>query len=186
MLFFKKRSNIPTKPNIEPTDVQLQILRQLSTVEEMLQKSLKRQRKVESAVDSINEMIEEHTDSFLTQEGIISKESVLIAVLMEQDEYLYRLARLTPQSSISTTFVEQIESIRQIAQQKLKPFNFFVISDTHVPIDYQVHEIIDVMPTENINNKDTVYQIVTPGYTHNGKLIKKATIIAYKYEEGNK
>ncbi|MFI3212319.1 MAG: nucleotide exchange factor GrpE [Eubacteriales bacterium] len=185
MLFLKKFQN-HKKTSSEPSEFQLQITKQLTDVEELLQKSIKRQRKVESTIDSMSELIEEHTDSFLIQSQIQSRESFLIQTLIEQDEYLYRLSSIMKQGSTTSNWIEQIHSMQSITHQKLRTVNLHVISDEQVLIDFQIHEVIDIFPTYNISNKNKVYQIITPGYLYQGTILKKATIIAYKYEEKHK
>lgn len=176
MLFFKKT---------KPTEVQPIITNQFSDLEKTLQTLIKRQRKMESTLDSINEVIEDHAESFLTQEQLTNNERTLIQIFMEQDEYIYRLSQLMQESTSSSNWTEQLNSIQLHSQQKLKKFGFRVILETQVTIDFYIHEIIDVFPTKNPEQKDKVYKIVTPGYIYGEKLLKKATIIAYKYEEEN-
>ena len=83
---------------------------------------------------------------------------------------------------LTESWIRQLD----IAEQKLAgarlPAGFLVVGEAGVPVNFDVHEIVEVLPTEKEEKSHTVAEVYAPGYVYMGRVLRKAQISAFRYE----
>lgn len=154
------------------------ILGQLSEI----QQDLKKQRMaVENLTDEWEDYREEE-NSWAEQVSHWKQQEANFLKLyedyQEQLEGLKRYARTEDEklSGQLELMEEKLEKIRQIC-------GISRISGTGKTVDYDLHEVIRTVGTENSRLHELIEDVYQSGYIYKGKVRKKANVTVYKFEE---
>ena len=75
---------------------------------------------------------------------------------------------------------KQADLVWQELAGKMVRCGFSPVFRQNEPVDYELHEVVNVVPTEDASLDKKVAQVYSPGYVYQGKLTKKAKISAYQ------
>ena len=107
------------------------------------------------------------------------RENNLLQLCMTAMEQLSALKRAADESG-SEEWSRQL----RLAEDKLRsaslPAGFQVIGDAGVPVDYSIHEVIDVCDAGNAEQENTVAEVLSNGYAYLGKILRKAKVSAFR------
>lgn len=157
---------------------------QWTAVQDNIQKLLSRQRKSEIVTESLLEMIEEHTNAFLSQDRIKSNEKSLAEYILKYDESLHHMERMLRKSEgEASEWAKQLNTSRQQLCDRMKEIEVSIIKDSGVPVDFRIHEIVSIQYTTQSEKRDKVCEIIVPGLSYQKEVLRKAKITAYKYQE---
>lgn len=150
---------------------------------EMMQKILQKQKKQDSVIEGIYETIEEHTDAFSEYKEKKSKEDKLLAFIMEYDEGMYQMRKMLQVAKVEETGWESsVEQIRKQLKAKVLEVGLVCMDETGERVNYQLQELVGVVPTNQQELHGIIQEIIVPGWIYQGELLKKAKVMAYKYE----
>lgn len=143
---------------------------------------LHRQRKSEALLESLLEEIEYQKEEFIQKESIKSNEKALAGYILRYEEGLHQFHRiLTMAGGEADEWAVQLHTIRAQIGCSMTEGVISIIIDTDVPIDFTLHEIIGVSPTKQADKNGIICEVITPGISYLGEVLKKAKVIAYKY-----
>ena len=99
----------------------------------------------------------------------------LFEVYLEQMTALYRAAAEDPDWAGPVSLME-----RKIEAQQLKS-GITVIDKVGIPVDYDLHTVLDVEETGEEALSGTIREVYVAGYLYNGEVRKKAQVSAWRY-----
>ncbi len=107
------------------------------------------------------------------------RENNLLQICMTAMDQISALKRAADESE-SEEWSRQLK----LAEDKLRstslPAGFQVVSDAGVPVDYSIHEVIDVCDAGTAEQENTVAEILSNGYAYLGKILRKAKVSAFR------
>ena len=113
------------------------------------------------------------------------RENALLRLSMAAYDQLNALRR-TAEALGATDWEGQLRLAEIKLNEASLPAGFLVIHESGVPVDYRIHEVIEVQATENPEREHTVAEVHACGYSYMGKIRRKAKISAYRLEIGQK
>lgn len=102
-------------------------------------------------------------------------------LLMAYQEHFWRMGNLAGQQD--GIWAEQFRIAAESIN--LQAAGLSVIDDVEVKVDYDVHEVLEARITAEPMQHQKVASVYSPGFRYRGKVLKKAKVAAYKYEQPN-
>lgn len=165
------------------SDKQEEQMKKLTEIEGVIRKVQTKQSKQEDVLEEIFDTIEEHGEAFDKQEAVRSREGNMLTLLIAYDEALGQAIKYTEKHEETKELSRQIADSMNRMKQSMQMVGIIKIDKTGIPIDYGIHELIEIEDTNDFQLKDKVSQIILPGWSLENKVVKKANVIAYKYRE---
>ncbi len=135
-----------------------------------------------SLEEFLSELEEESGEEKVLSEQLKSTESErdgLLALVGVYEEQLWELAdRLTGEE-----WDAQFAILDRRLEQAKRPLGLVTVARAGVPVDYDIHEVIQVIAAENQGQDGMVCEVLIPGIIWKGKTLKKARVSVWRYEE---
>lgn len=131
----------------------------------------------ENALESLHREVAALREERLGMEQ--DQEEKLLELLMEYENHLLMLEALL---SDKEGWKEQFVKIHERIRQKCLPAGVTILGEAGEPVDYGLHEVIDVRKTSDPELDRHVAQVYERGILYKGH-IRKARISAWKEEE---
>ncbi len=147
-----------------------------------IQKDLKKQR---MAVENITDEWEDFREGEESRIGELldwkNQEDNFIQLFEEYQEQLEGLKKYAGNGD--KNLFQQIQLVEEKLEKKRRMCGISQIAEAGRTVDYDLHEVIQVLETDNPQLKETVAEIYSPGYIYKGKVRKKAKVSAYCVKE---
>ncbi|MDF2907868.1 MAG: hypothetical protein K0R34_3189 [Herbinix sp.] len=151
---------------------------------EDIQKLLARQRKSETIMDNILEILDEYRIALEAQNSMRNKEKVLVGYINSYDESMQQVERMLSEAEgEDSVWVKQLQLMREQLCDSMKGAELRIIKDCDISVDFTLHEVIGISDTKLREKNNRVCKVVTPGVSYQGEVLNKAKIIAYQYKE---
>lgn len=174
-----------TSTDIDRTEKLEQELKQLTTaanrhdiaIEDLLDSWEEMQTAQKEEAGKIVSTLQELSDQ--DRKMAAEREKSLLNLLMQTQDQLFALQKAAYDAGAE-------EWIRQLALAERKlgavrlPAGFQVIADNQIPVDYGLHEVINLTETDDPALKHLVAEIYTCGYVYQGKVLRKARVSVYR------
>lgn len=133
---------------------------------------------IENLLDVLEEcQEEEHSNRKQAQEQKEEKEQFLALFAAYQEQFWQIRSFL---DSSGAAWSRQAELMEQELAKSRRYCGIEEISQTGETVDYQIHEVIEVIDTEDAAQDRTVARVFSPGYLYQGKVRKKARVAVYR------
>ncbi len=113
------------------------------------------------------------------QRQTAQREQSLLQLCMTAMDQLFALHRAADEAG-----AEEWSQQLKLTEDKLGavslPAGFQVIGDVGAPVDYGIHEVIDVQVAEIPGQENTVAEVISRGYCHMGTILRKARVSVYR------
>ena len=107
------------------------------------------------------------------------REHSLLQLCMVAMDQLFTLHRAADEAG-----AEEWSQQLKLAEDKLSavslPAGVQVIGDVGTPVDYGIHEVVDVQDAEIPEQENTVAEVISRGYCYLGTILRKARVSAYR------
>lgn len=123
--------------------------------------------------DSIKEQFKEYKNS----------ECQMLTLFEAYQEQFWNLKRFTDTNN--GILAEQIALMEKNLEQYRQLCGISIIGETGIPVDYDLHEVIEAADTTDSGQDKLVAVIYRCGYLYKGKVKKKAQVSAYRYVCGS-
>ena len=186
----RRKKNIENIDKIPVVIEKLQLQEELwqeqwSTQKEDYQKLLTRQRKSETITEEILETLDEYKEKLERQNNLRNNEKIFAGYILDYDESLHQMERVLRKSEVeSSEWVRQVHGMREQLSESMKQSEIKIIKDSEIPVDFSIHEVIEICDTEYEEKNNMVCEVITPGISLRGEVLRKAKVTAYKYREG--
>jgi len=110
------------------------------------------------------------------------REKSLLDLLMQTQDQLFALQKAASDAGTEEWIRQFALADRKLGAARL-PAGFQVIADNMIPVDYGLHEVINLTETDDPALKHFVAEIYTCGYVYQGKVLRKASISAFRLSE---
>ena len=107
-----------------------------------------------------------------------SSEALLRLVMGYQDT-LFDLRSLL--SSSDESWAYQFSLIDEKLKTPLLKSDLTVLQDVGIPVDYDLHEVVDAVETNDPEADKTIAQVFSCGYVFRGTVLRKAKVVAFRY-----
>ncbi|MBQ8159270.1 MAG: hypothetical protein IJ083_00850 [Clostridia bacterium] len=145
-------------------------------LEDLLEGMEDLQKQEQKNIDALRSLLEsDHRSEVKAMEK--SRERLLDLVMVMQDQ-MQSFARLTADDPVWGQQASLMES-------KIRPLQMAagltVVMDRDVAVDYNVHEVQEVVKTVDPQQDATVADVFSCGYVYMGQTLRKARVSAYRY-----
>ena len=113
------------------------------------------------------------------QKDAAEREKALLELLMCTHDMLFALQKAAEETGSEVWLRQLTLSERRLAEARL-PSGFQVTGTAGVPVNYAVHEVVDVIPTQDPELDQVVAEVYACGYLYLGRILKKAQVSAYR------
>ena len=143
---------------------------------------------IEDLIESMEDAQEQQKKTLEQMQKVAAKEeSAKIASLRSSEASLLKLAQtyqdqfylLERAAQEDPSWSRQFSFVRQIVASQLQASGISVIEATEIPVNYEIHEVIDRVSTENPALNQCVAEVFETGYIFNGEVKRKARVSAY-------
>lgn len=116
-------------------------------------------------------------------------EEKLLLLMADYEEQMFLIdgcvKNISGTGSGGSAWAEQLDSVRGKLFEHMNTCGITVIADTHQMVNYEYHEVIQVVDTEEAALSRTVLEIYSPGFIYKGRVLKRAKVAAYRLTELN-
>ena len=107
------------------------------------------------------------------------RESALLQLSMTACDQIHGLCR-TAEESGAEDWAHQLRLAESKLREASLPAGFQMIAEAGLPVDFRIHEVIEVQEAESPEQAHTVAEVYSCGYSYMGRIIRKAMIRAYR------
>lgn len=132
---------------------------------------------LEDLIESLEEIRESPQSNIPPRTESQKREEILLQLLASYQEQLFHIQSLL---SKNPDWTEQLAMIERKLRQDRQRAGIGIISETDIPVDYEMHDVISVIHTDDMSKDKMVSDIFTCGYTYYGKVLKKAKVSAWR------
>lgn len=169
---------------------QEEMYRRLSSrMEELIQTQQKKQENLTDAVEDLldeweegNQLVEEYKEQ-LTKEKQQSQQFLsLVQVLVAQNQLLQKEIQkiYEKDSEQQNAWKQQLELFKQQKQKAMSECELQLFGEEGQLVDGSYHQVLEAVDTNETEKHARIAKIHEPGILYQGKIIKKATVTAYK------
>lgn len=169
---------------------QEEMYRRLSSrMEELIQTQQKKQENLTDAVEDLldeweegNQLVEEYKEQ-LTKEKQQSQQFLsLVQVLVAQNQLLQKEIQkiYEKDSEQQNAWKQQLELFEQQKQKAMSECELQLFGEEGQLVDGSYHQVLEAVDTNETEKHARIAKIHEPGILYQGKIIKKATVTAYK------
>ena len=149
-------------------------------IEDLLDSWEELQEKQEEENRSLSAAVVEEKDNQIHQAE--KRESALLELIMEENDQLFVLQRAA-KSINAGDWVRQFRLTEEKLAARRMAAGLVVVSETNVPVNYAIHEVIDTIEAEDPEQNGRVAEVFSCGYVYMGKTLRKAKVSAFRLEE---
>ncbi len=158
-------------------------------MEELLQTHQKKQDNVTDAVEDLldewsdrNQIAEEYKEQLMEEKQHNQHFLSLIQLLLVQNQLLQKevIKIYAKDYQQQEAWKQQLELFEQQTQKAMAQCQLQLFGTEGDLIDGSYHQVLEALDTDEAKNRSKIAKIHEPGMLYQGKIIKKATITAYK------
>lgn len=156
--------------------------KQLDSLYSSLQTLQNRQKKLENLSEDILDTMEGHFSILEEEAKKDTRELELIEHIIQYDEQLNNIRLFMEKKEDTHVWAEQITLLCNSLKPSMAQHDLIKIDTCHIPVDFNLHEVIQIEETSNLKKQELVSQIIVPGWIYKNTVLQKAKIVAYKYQ----
>ena len=153
-------------------------------------------RTMEDALDALNEL----QDSLQKSSGRLenaardqaraeaekarAREERMLQLQMALEDQLFILRRAADNAG-DETWSRQLTLAEESVLSARQQAEFRILEETGVPLNYEQHETVSVLPTEDRDRNLRVAEVVARGYLYRNRVVRKAKVTVYQYRENS-
>ncbi|MBQ9009673.1 MAG: nucleotide exchange factor GrpE [Clostridia bacterium] len=154
------------------------ISRHNMAIEDLIESLEETNEDQQSLVDDVKDLLKRQKDFRLA--SLEDENDALLALALS---YQDQLSLLEGAAQSDPVWGHQFELVRQKMTAPLENAGLFVVDEANVPVNYDLHEVIERVDTTDPALHFCVAEVYTPGYVFNNKVLRKAKISAYALTE---
>lgn len=160
-----------------------------SHVEELLQTQQKKQENLTDAVEDLldewdegNQLAEEYKEQLKKEKQQNQQVLSLVQVLIVQNQLLQKEIQkiYEKDSEHQNAWKQQLELLEQQTQKAMSECELQLFGEEGQLVDGAYHQVLEAVDTNESEKHARIAKIHEPGVLYQGKIIKKATVTAYK------
>ena len=159
-----------------------------SHIEELLQIHQKKQDNVTDAVEDLldewndhNQIAEEYKKQLMEEKEHNQQFLSLIHLLITQNQLLQKeITKYTKENQQQEAWKQQLELFEQQTQKVMAQCQLQLFGSFGDLVDGSYHQVLEALDTDDATMHSRIAKIHESGILYQGKIIKKATITAYK------
>lgn len=137
------------------------------------------------ALEDMLESLDEKSESERFMSGRVMElnetEEKLLLLITDYQEQLFLIdSSIKNRNSVTDAWESQFALVREKLFLHMTACGITSVSEPFQTVNYDYHEVIKVVDTENEELNRTVAQVYSPGFIYKGKVFKKAKIAAYR------
>lgn len=136
---------------------------------------------LEDLLDNLQEREEQETIWEQRIAQLEAEEEKLVSLVLCRLEQFYTLRRAS--ETMDSQWQRQLEIFEEEANRFMAAANLREIRGEGEKVDYECHEVIQAIDTEDEQLAMTVAEVYCPGCSMDGNVIRKARVAAYRYEK---
>lgn len=165
-----------------------QISQQMGSLEQRYSESEKMIRRqsdsFEDLLDEIQNQQQEQNTQYKQQQETLRREQAFLALINCIRDQMYLLEqKMTEDDSLSeekkAAWTEQFLIMNQEAARFMAPCGLTEVGKQGEPIDYDIHNILNIIETGDESKANTVAKVYSHGIFYNGRPVKKADVAAF-------
>lgn len=110
-----------------------------------------------------------------------SREKVLLDLVMSYHDQLYMLQRAADEAHAEDWSHQFTLADAKLTSLRL-PAEFQPICNVNLPVDYSLHEVVDLVPTADSLLDHLIAEVDSCGYLYRGKVLRKAKVSVYSFQ----
>lgn len=111
-------------------------------------------------------------------------EGKLLLLMVDYEEQLFLIdgyaKNIKNASGTDDAWVNQLDSVREKLLQHMSDCGIFIIAEAHQRVNYECHEVIQVVDTDEAALSRVISEVYSPGFIYKGKVLKRAKVAAYR------
>ncbi|MCI6996115.1 MAG: nucleotide exchange factor GrpE [Oliverpabstia sp.] len=163
-------------------DASLHKVEQMQQQMNDFEKTLKRHDM--SLEDLLDEWSERQSDESQIRDQMRSlreTEEKFLKLFEVYQEELWAMHRLA--STMGNDWQRQMQLMSQNVKAQMCLCGISPVEESGIPVDYALHEVVEVVETTDIQKNKTIAEVYRPGYVYRGRVKKKAQVKAFRYIE---
>ncbi len=133
---------------------------------------------LEDCLDMLEECKEDRERAQRQEQAMVQEQNKLLDLLFAYQEHLWNMKAYAKKND--PRWHQQLLLVERGVQEQMHACEFAVVADTGCAVNYELHEVIEVLDTEDVQRDRTVAVVYNPGYLYQGKVRKKAKVAAYR------
>ena len=146
-------------------------------IEDLLDSWEEMQRKQEKEKETLSDALTQAMERERRQTA--QREYSLLQLCMTAMDQISALKRAADESG-SEEWSLQLKFAEDKLRSASLPAGFQIIGNAGVPVDYGIHEVIDVYDAGTTEQENTVAEVLSCGYAYMGKIFRKAKVSAFR------
>lgn len=136
---------------------------------------------LEDCLDALEEQQEEQRQSRKQIRKLEAEQEKLLKLLAVYQEQLWGMKRYAGQNA--PEWLSQLELVEKTAESSRLSCGVAWIDAAEVPVDYELHDVIEARTVSEEAMDKRVAEIYSPGLIFQGNVIRKARVAAYRLEK---
>lgn len=136
---------------------------------------------LEDCLDMLEEWGKERVYEQKQRQSLEQEREKLLQMLGTYQEQLWNMKTYAEKND--SAWHQQLLLVEKVVQEKMVFSGITAIDRTDCVVNYELHEVIELIDTEDMNRDRTVAVVYRPGYLYRGEVRKKAQVAAYHLQK---
>lgn len=136
---------------------------------------------LEDCLDMLEEWGKERVYEQKQRQSLEQEREKLLQMLGTYQEQLWNMKTYAEKND--SAWHQQLLLVEKVVQEKMVFSGITAIDRTDCVVNYELHEVIELIDTEDMNRDRTVAVIYKPGYLYRGEVRKKAQVAVYHLQQ---
>lgn len=136
---------------------------------------------LEDCLDMLEEWGKERVYEQKQRQSLEQEREKLLQMLGTYQEQLWNMKTYAEKND--SAWHQQLLLVEKVVQEKMVFSGITAIDRTDCVVNYELHEVIELIDTEDMNRDRTVAVVYKPGYLYRGEVRKKAQVAVYHLQQ---
>ena len=136
---------------------------------------------LEDCLDMLEELEKERVCQQKQRQSLEQEREKLLQMFRTYQEQLWNMKSYAEKND--AIWHQQLLLVEKMVQERMLSSGITAIDRTDCAVDYELHEVIEIKETEDINRDRTVAAVYRPGYLYRGEVRQKAQVAAYHLQQ---
>lgn len=136
---------------------------------------------LEDCLDMLEEWGKERVYEQKQRQSLEQEREKLLQMLGTYQEQLWNMKTYAEKND--SAWHQQLLLVEKVVQEKMVFSGITAIDRTDCVVNYELHEVIELIDTEDMNRDRTVAVVYRPGYLYRGEVRKKAQVAVYHLQK---
>lgn len=133
---------------------------------------------LEDCLEMLEEFKEDRERAQRQEQAMVQEQKKLLDLLLAYQEHLWNMKTYAEKND--SRWYQQLLLVERGLQEQMHACELAVIADIGCAVNYGLHEVIEVLDTDDVQRDRKVAVIYNPGYLYQGKVRQKAKVAAYR------